>query len=85
MPWFRIVVWLKANKTVKVLRGLRFYELNIDEVRIGVWDKSDKAFSEGEVMRVDVEILPNDSRTLLRYLREAERQRLEALRRNKGK
>lgn len=36
-------------------------------------------------MRVDVEILPNDSRSLLRYLREVERQRLEASRRNKGR
>lgn len=85
MPWFRIVIWLKANRTVQVVRGMRFYELDIDEVRWQVWDKSEKAFPNHEVMRVDVDQLPNDSRSLLEYFREAERQRLEAVKRNRGK
>ena len=85
MPWYRIVIWLKANKTVQVVRGTRFYELDIDETRWEVWDKADRAFPDYDVMRVEVEVLPNDSRSLFKYVREAERQRLEALRRKTGK
>jgi hypothetical protein len=85
MPWYRIVIWLKNKDIVRVVRGVPFYELDIDEVRLEVWEKSEKAFPESDVMRVDVEVLPNDSRSLLKYLRESERQRLEAKRRNKGK
>lgn len=83
MPWFRIVIWLKENKTVHVFRGIRLYDLDIDQVRWEVWEKSEMAFPLSEIMRIDVEILPNDSRTLLRYLREAERQRLDAIKRNR--
>ena len=85
MPWFRIVVWIKARNIVRVVRGVRFYELSLKEAYFEVWDKSEKAFPEFEIMRVDLEELPNDSRSLRKYLFEAERQRLEALRRNKGK
>lgn len=85
MPWFRIVIWLKNKNIVRVIRGVRFYELDTDDVRLEVWDKSEKAFLESDVIRVDVEVLPKDSRSLLKYFREMERQRLEAKRRNKGK
>jgi hypothetical protein len=76
---------MSRRNTVRVVRGIRFYDAEIDEVRYQVWQKSEKAFLDLDIECVDVQELPNDSRSLRKYLVEQERQRLEAKRRNNNK
>jgi hypothetical protein len=78
MAWFRIVLWLRQGESVRVVRGIRFYDKSLQEVHLYMYEKTEEAFPTSNIYRIEVQVLDKNSQTVFEYLQFMEKKRLLA-------
>lgn len=75
MPYYRIVIVLKASK--KVIQGIRFLETtNIDAALSQMKQKAYDIYRENNVEDVEVQMLSKNCASVKKYIRSAERRKV---------